>query len=72
MNKEEWEDYLKLAGSITDELDNTSVYENWLIIQEYIDRQQSRFNDVRNYIKQSDLDKMLWGKELMKILDREE
>jgi hypothetical protein len=47
MNKEEWEDYLKLAGAITDKLDNTSVYENWLIIQEYIDRQQKRHDSIK-------------------------
>lgn len=42
MNKEEWEDYLKLASEITEKLDNTATYESWLIIQEYVDRCQER------------------------------
>ena len=31
-----------------------------------------QLEDIKSYIKNSDLDKMLWGKELLKILDREE
>lgn len=31
-----------------------------------------QLENIRNYIKQSDLGKMLWGRELMKILDKEE
>ena len=42
MNKEEWKDYKKLSGEITEKLDNTSTYESWLIIQEYIDRCQQK------------------------------
>ena len=42
MNKEAWEDYLKLASEITEKLDNTATYESWLIIQEYVDRCQER------------------------------
>ena len=72
MNKEEWEDYLKLAGAITDKLDNTSVYENWLIIQEYIDRQQKRHDSIKFYIEQSDIKNMLWGKEILEIIEKEE
>lgn len=40
--------------------------------KEYTINLQKQLEDIRNYIKQSDLEKMLWGKELMKILDREE
>lgn len=68
MNKEEWEDYLKLAGAITNKLDNTSVYENWLIIQEYIDRQQKRHDSIKFYIEQNNIKNMLWGKEILKII----
>lgn len=31
------EDIKKLCGEITEKLDNTAEYENWLIIQDYID-----------------------------------
>ena len=37
MNEVTYNDYLKLSGEITESLDNTATYENWLIIQEYID-----------------------------------
>ncbi len=37
MNEEIYNDYLKLSGEITEKLDNTASYKNWLIIQEYID-----------------------------------
>ena len=37
MNEEIYNDYLKLSGEIAESLDNTITYENWLIIQEYID-----------------------------------
>lgn len=46
MNKEEIEDYKKLSGEITEKLDNTSTYESWLIIQEYIDRQQQENKEL--------------------------
>lgn len=36
--KEILEDYKKLAGEITEKLDNTAEYENWLIIQDYFDK----------------------------------
>lgn len=47
MTIEEWEDYKKLSGKITEKLDNTSTYESWLIIQEYIDRQQQENKKLR-------------------------
>ena len=46
MNKEEYKDYLKLSGEITEKLDNTATYENWLIIQEYIDRAQQKVEQL--------------------------
>lgn len=35
--KEILDDYKKLAGEITEKLDNTAEYESWLIIQDYVD-----------------------------------
>lgn len=35
------EEYLQLAGHITEKLDNTAEYEDWLIIQDYVDDLQS-------------------------------
>lgn len=29
-----------------------------------------KLEDIKSYIKNSDLDKMLWGKELLKIIER--
>ena len=29
-----------------------------------------QLEDIKSYIKNSDLDKMLWGKELLKIIER--
>lgn len=52
MNKEEWEDYKKLSGTITEKLDNTSTYESWLIIQEYIDRQQQENKQLKDKLNQ--------------------
>lgn len=34
-------EYLQLAGHITEKLDNTAEYENWLTIQDYVDELQS-------------------------------
>ena len=51
MNKEEWEDYKKLSGQITEKLDNTSTYESWLIIQEYIDRCQQENKQLKEHIE---------------------
>ena len=31
-----------------------------------------KLENIKSYIKNSDLDKMLWGKELMKIINKEE
>ena len=50
MNKEEWEDYLKLASEITEKLDNTATYESWLIIQEYVDRCQEQNQKYKEVI----------------------
>ena len=55
MNKEEWEDYKNLSGQITEKLDNTSTYESWLIIQEYIDRCQQenqKYKEVIDKLKE--------------------
>lgn len=38
MSKAEYEDYKKLSAEITNKLNNTAVYESWLVIQEYVDR----------------------------------
>lgn len=53
MNKEEWEDYLKLASEITEKLDNTATYESWLIIQEYVDRCQERNQKYKEAINKA-------------------
>ncbi|MCI6191216.1 MAG: hypothetical protein MR691_15025 [Clostridium sp.] len=50
MNKEEWEDYKNLSSQITEKLDNTSTYESWLIIQEYIDRCQQENQKYKEII----------------------
>ena len=50
MNREEWKDYKKLSGEITEKLDNTSTYESWLIIQEYIDRCQQKNKKYKEVI----------------------
>lgn len=50
MNKEEWEDYKNLSSQITEKLDNTSTYESWLIIQEYIDRCQQENKKYKEVI----------------------
>lgn len=50
MNKEEFEDYQKLSGEITEKLDNTSTYENWLIIQEYVDKLQQENKQLHEII----------------------
>ena len=59
MNKEEWEDYKNLSSQITEKLDNTSTYESWLIIQEYIDRCQQenqKYKEVIDNIKKIIID----------------
>lgn len=35
-------EYLQLAGNITEKLDNTAEYEDWLTIQDYIDDLKSQ------------------------------
>lgn len=34
------------------------------------DRKDKMLKDIKSYIKNSDLDKMLWGKELMEIIEK--
>ncbi len=53
MSEEEYKDYLQLSGKITEKLDNTAVYENWLIIQEYIDRAQQKVEQLENIRKEA-------------------
>ncbi len=72
MNKEELN---KLCGEITEKLDNTAEYENWLIIQDYIDQQDQIIREARKYVEKHSnncveyLD--VWEtKELLEILDR--
>ena len=43
MNKEIYNDYLELSGKITEKLDNTAEYENWLIIQDYIEQEHKKY-----------------------------
>lgn len=50
MTKEEWEDYKKLSGEITNKLDNTGAYESWLIIQEYVDRCQEQNQELKKQL----------------------
>ena len=63
MNKEE--DYRNLAGNITMFTDNTSFYEDWLVIQQYVDdwldeidnlqqektQLKSVLKEIREYVK---------------------
>ena len=53
MSEEEYKDYLQLSGKITEKLDNTAVYENWLIIQEYIDRAQQKVEQLESIRKEA-------------------
>ncbi len=68
MNKEEWEDYLKLASEITEKLDNTATYESWLIIQEYVDRCQERNQKYKEVI---DKLKELLSDDFLEVIGRE-
>ena len=34
------------------------------------EKKEKKLEDIKSYIKNSDLDKMLWGKELLKIIER--
>ena len=38
--------------AVTKKLDNTAEYENWLIIQDYIDQQDQIIREAREYVKQ--------------------
>lgn len=56
MNKEE--DYRNLAGNITEFTDNTCYYEDWLVIQQYvddwldeIDRLNNVINELEDFVK---------------------
>lgn len=60
MNKEE--DYRNLAGNITAFTDNTCYYEDWLVIQQYvddwldeIDRLNNIINELEKYIKENSI-----------------
>ncbi len=50
---------------------NPKSYGYILDLEEKYNKVKGQLDDIRNYIKQSDLYKMLWGKEIMRILDRE-
>ena len=49
MNKEE--DYRNLAGNITVFTDNTCYYEDWLVIQQYVDDWLDEIDRLNNDIK---------------------
>lgn len=49
MNKEE--DYRNLAGNITAFTDNTCYYEDWLVIQQYVDDWLDEIDRLNNDIK---------------------
>jgi hypothetical protein len=49
MNKEE--DYRNLAGNITAFTDNTYYYEDWLVIQQYVDDWLDEIDRLNNDIK---------------------
>ena len=38
---------------------------------DFINELLKEIENIKSYIKNSDLDKMLWGKELLKIVERE-
>ena len=63
-------DIIKYILSIEEELECCKEDNLYQLKQNRI--QQKQLEDIKSYIKNSNLDKMLWGKELLKILDREE
>lgn len=50
MNKEE--DYRNLAGNITAFTDNTCYYEDWLVIQQYVDDWLDEIDKLNNVINE--------------------
>lgn len=62
----------KLCGEITKKLDNTAEYENWLIIQDYIDSFKQALNKIKTNIE--DCKKLMphefdWGEQIDNILE---
>ena len=45
-----WEEYLKMSAEITEKLDNTAEYESWLIIQEYVDFVQQKYERYKETV----------------------
>lgn len=66
MNKsyEEWLQYYKNATK-------EQVIQDMILDIVELKSKNKKLEDIKSYIKNSDLDKMLWGKELLKILDKE-
>lgn len=50
MTEDMWEEYLKMSAEITEKLDNTAEYESWLIIQEYIDFVQQKYERYKETV----------------------
>lgn len=50
MTEDMWEEYLKMSAEITEKLDNTAEYESWLIIQEYVDFVQQKYERYKDVV----------------------
>lgn len=50
MTEDMWEEYLKMSAEITEKLDNTAEYESWLIIQEYVDFVQQKYERYKETV----------------------
>lgn len=50
MTEDMWEEYLKMSAEITEKLDNTAEYESWLIIQEYVDFAQQKYERYKETV----------------------
>lgn len=50
MTEDMWEEYLKMSTEITEKLNNTAEYESWLIIQEYIDFVQQKYERYKETV----------------------
>ena len=50
MTEDMWEEYLKMSTEITEKLDNTAEYESWLIIQDYVDFVQQKYEKYKDTV----------------------
>lgn len=50
MTEDMWKEYIKMSAEITEKLDNTAEYENWLIIQSYVDIVQQKYERYKDTV----------------------